>query len=563
MGEKLQWKNLKFSSSFWGITLGGIYIAAMWFSGGLNRAPVILALYITLHLIFFSILRSWWYYFFAQFILPVRTNADRKKIYQRLIQNTGGAALFIEDGKLIESEGESEKSGAGVIVLDSASAVVLKKTNQYTKTAGPGVLFTDKGETIAEAPVPLQKLRDTAGPKGDEDPFAPKSAHDDIESYTATQRRRYETSGLTRDAVEIVPNISITFKIDADPAKENEDGSRFGYNGDAVRKAIWHTTTNHQNDNKNIYWNQLPINLAADLWREYLGKYRFEELFKAEQKIKPEKKDNAQEKNAPPTPTSPPPHYEYQGEGILCEMLLDINAWLGKKLKDMDERISPPLQEEEKSIETPAGAKKEAPTKETALQSITRYMSQRLKESTYTPIDRYGKPVTLKSKKPNSPEYHFLKERGIRVVGVSVNNLHFSDKLEKEMINGWSSTWVKNAKEDQSYVEKQTQIRKTRGKEKALIEYATALSENLEKENPREPEQALKLLLMATRKSIIQNPALHKETEKELEQLIDLMQWIDKGVEQPTKSILHKEMEEDSGRQTARSQWDEGREPLG
>ena len=529
MGEKLQWKNLKFSSAFWGITLGGMYIAAMWFSGVLNENTNRLVFNIIVHISLFFAIRSAWYYFFAQFILPVRENADRKKIYKRLIENASGAALFIEDGKLIGKEGESQKSGAGVIVLDSASAVVMKKTEQYTKTAGPGVLFTEKGETIAEAPVPLQKLRDTAGPKGDEKPFAPKSEHPDIESYTATQRRRYETSGLTRDAIEIVPNINIVFKIDADPAKENEDGSRFGYAEDAVRKAIWHTTINRQENNKNIYWNQLPINLAADLWREYLGKYRFKELFKAEQEIHPEKKDPKQEEESTPTTASPPPHYEYQWEGILCEALLNINDWLGKKLNDMEERISPPLQDEERSIETPAGAKKAAPTKETALQSITRYMAQRLKEPTYTPIDRYGKPVTLKGPKQNSPEYHFLKERGIRVIAVSVGNLRFSKELEEEMIDSWSSTWHKNAKEIKTYIEKQTLIRKTRGKEKALIEYTNALSKELAKENPRKQEEALKILLQTTRREIIRNHALHQEAEKEIEQLTDLLQWVDKG----------------------------------
>lgn len=531
MGEKVGSKKLKVSSIVWGIILGGMYIAAMWFSGVLTEDRNRFIFNIIVHITLFFALRSAWYYFFAQFILPVRENADRKKIYKRLIENSSGAALFIKDGKLIEKEGESKKSGAGVIVLDSASAVVMKKTNQYTKTAGPGVLFTEKGETVAEAPVPLQKLRDTAGPNEDEDPFAPKNSYEDIESYTATQRCRYETSGLTRDAVEIVPNINITFKINADPAKENEDGSRFGYSEDAVRKAIWHTTTQHKSDEKNIYWHQLPINLAADLWREYLGRYRFEELFKAEQEIKRE------DKKEPPIPPSAPPtaaalpHYEYQWKSILCDILLSVNKWLGKKLKAIDERISPPIQEEEKAILTPAGAKKEPPTKETALQSITRYMAQRLKEPSYTPVDRYGRPIEIKGEKPESPEYHFLKDRGIRVISIGVNNLRFSKELEEEMIENWSSTWLKNAKEDQAYIEKQTQIRKTRGKEKALIEYTNALSRELAKENPRKPEEALKILLKTTRREIIRDAKLHKDAEKEIEQLTDLLHWVDRGGE--------------------------------
>lgn len=515
---------LKFSPSIWGIILGGIYIAALWFSGGLYPKPA----YGTLltHIVLFFVLRVWWYFFFAQFILPVRKFKDRIKIYQRLIKKREGAALFIKNGKLIEAERESKKSGAGVIVLDSASAVVLKKTNQYTKTAGPGVLFTDDGETIAGIPVPLQKLKDTAGPKGDENPFAKKNPDDDIEHYTATQRRRYETSGWTRDAVEIVPNITVIFKIDADPAKGNQDGSRFGYAENAVRKAIWHTSVD-QKSNKHIYWNQLPINLAADLWREYLAKYRFEELFKNDQEIK--KTENPPQTKEPVPPPPAPPHYEYGWASILCDLLSNINRTLSKKIKEVEDRISPPIQDEEKSIDEPVTVvKKEPPTTETALQSITRFMAQRLKESSYNPVDRYGKVIEGAERK-NCPEFHFLKERGIRILGVSVNNLRFNEELEKEMLNNWSSTWLNNAKDEKAYIEKQTQIRKTRGKEKALIEYTIALSKELAKETPKNKEYALKLLLRTTRREIIRDANLHKDAEDVIEQLTDLLHWVDKG----------------------------------
>jgi hypothetical protein len=582
MGEKLQWDNLKLPSTLWGIMLGGIYFAAMWYSVAFSPetkqvnlrlsiniiffiifallwkafklAPMFwsitlgtvylmsswiikvhtlplfwLALYIILQIIFYMIVRAVWYYFFAQFILPVQTNSERNKIFIRLIKKSRGAALFIKNGKLIESEGEREKSGEGVIVLDSASAVVVRKNNQYTKAAGPGVLFTDKGETVAGAPVPLQKLRDTIGPKGNEDPFVEKSNAIEEEEYDAIQRRRYETSALTRDAVEIVPNINVIFKIDANPAKENEDGSRFGYNEDAVRKAIWHTTIDHKNDHKELYWNQLPVHLAADLWREYLAKYRFEELFKADQEVRaiPEyPKTNTDTEKAPEKPEEV--KYDYNARGLLCDMLRSMNMKMEKKINEINERLSPPIQEEEKPIETVVKVKKEPPTKETALQSITRFMAQRLKEPFYTPTDNYGNIEYTEDPKP-SPEYNFLKERGIRVITVKVNNLRFDEYLEKDMISNWPNTWLNNAKDEKAYIENQIQHRKTLGKENALLEYANDLSVAISKENLHSPEDALKILLKATRQKIIRDEGLHKAAEEDIQRITDLIIWINKG----------------------------------
>ncbi len=523
------WEKQKLKSGFWITACLAIYGVAFWFAGVKNFSTSSLVLFIFFQILLFLLVRSFWYYFFAQFILPVRSNAERKKIYERLIKKSTGAALFIEDGKLVGKEGESQKSGAGVIVLDSASAVVIRKNNQYTKAAGPGVLFTEKGETIAGAPVPLQTLKDTAGPRGEEDPFSPQEDSEGDSEYKARQRRRYETSGLTRDAVEIVPNITIIFKIDADPAQKDQDGSRFGYAEEPVRKAIWHTTINHKESDQTLYWNQLPINLAADLWREYLAKFRFEELFKAEQEIIKIGLDNESGNTPPQAPEMPqaPPEYSYGIKGLQCDILQWLNQKLENWLSTIDERISPPMRAEEEPIEAPVETKRESPTKETALKSITRFMADRLKKPYYIRLDRYGKLSMPPAIRP-SPEYQFLKEHGIRVLSVSVNNLRFDKALEDNLISSWSNTWLKNAKAERSIIEDQIQVYKTRGKEKALRDYANALSKAIAKEKPRSQEHALQVLLRATRSEIIHNPPLHKEAEEDIQKITDLLSWINR-----------------------------------
>ncbi len=66
----------------------------------------------------FPIILILWVTFFAQFVLPVRTAADRQKIVDRLftyLSGGHGPALFIENGKVREHQGERLKKGPGVV----------------------------------------------------------------------------------------------------------------------------------------------------------------------------------------------------------------------------------------------------------------------------------------------------------------------------------------------------------------------------------------------------------------------------------------------------------------
>lgn len=543
MGEKSFFSRIVFSPTSWGLLLGSIYIVAIWQDYAPSQQLSLRVLLIDFlinhfiwHFFAFIFLLFFWTFFFAQFILPVRTNKNRGKIFERLLtrmlRGESGPALLVRDGQLVESEGESKKSGPGVIVLDSASAVVMKKFGKYTQVSGPGVLFTDKGETIAEQPVPLQKLIDTSGPRERENPFTPKADHQSPEEFQSIQERRFATRAMTRDGIEIVPNISVVFKIDAKPARGNEAGSRFGYNEESVRKAIWHTSVDISNDRgKTISWTKLPMNIAVDVWREYLAKYRFEELFQATQDV-PLIEEPEPPPHEPQISSSRTPHYEYRLRGIICDFLLFINAGFAILLDRIEQRLSPPIQDEEKSIEEPPppSTKRITPEKETALQSIQRHINERLKNEEYVPLDRYGKPQ--KNSKRKSLEYEFLtKERGIRIIAVSIKNLRFTSKLEIDLINNWQNSWLKNAKDEQSYIEKHKKVRENKGRELALLGYAEALSKEINREQLGSSREALQRLLRVTRREIIRNPQLLKEAEKEIDNITDLIQWVDKGGE--------------------------------
>ena len=185
----------------------------------------------------FPILLVLWMAFFAQFVLPVRTFRDRQRIFDRLITyllGGHGPALFVENGNIKEHSRERLKRGPGVLWLDSASAAVTRTPVKIKQTMGPGVHFLDKGETIART-VDLHIQTHGLGPKESDKPFDPQN-DTDFSEYQQVQDRRKQVSAWTRDGIELVPNISVTFREDTGFPKEGQPGSRFGYRTGSTRK---------------------------------------------------------------------------------------------------------------------------------------------------------------------------------------------------------------------------------------------------------------------------------------------------------------------------------------
>jgi len=229
-----------------------------------------------------------WLGFFAQFVLPVRKLADRYKALDRLVIYTTGASgptLFVENGIVQQRPGEMERRGKGVVILDTASAVLLRDNVKFTRVSGPGLVFTDRLEYIAGT-VDLHrhiKPLPPLGPLGDEDPFKPRDSSGKGESdqaYDARLQRRQETSALTRDGVEVVPNVMALFRLEPRPG---DTSLSFHYNPDAVKR--WVTVegrmvTGRRGDvTMQVPLEKLPAYLAVDVWREYLQKFTLSELF--------------------------------------------------------------------------------------------------------------------------------------------------------------------------------------------------------------------------------------------------------------------------------------------
>jgi hypothetical protein len=229
-------------------------------------------------------LRDQLIYFFSQFVLPIQNPKFRREIAARVSDfETGrrGPALFVKNGRVITHEGETDKRGAGVIVLDTASALVLRTDTEIRDTVGPGIKFTRGDEYIAGS-VDLRAQWQFIGPLASDQAFLSSAPPKNDKN---TQIRAQQTSGLTRDGFEVSPTISIKFSIKRPAEKTpNESGvtSQYGFDPAAVRNAITREVVmlnTAENKQTRMEWNRLPAHLVVNLWREYIRKFKLGDLF--------------------------------------------------------------------------------------------------------------------------------------------------------------------------------------------------------------------------------------------------------------------------------------------
>ncbi|GAB4415622.1 MAG: hypothetical protein Kow002_00850 [Anaerolineales bacterium] len=488
-----------------------------------------------------------WLAFFAQFVLPVSTLEQRRKIIDRLIAylfGGHGPAIFIRDGRLVASKGEKKKKGPGVLWLDSASAAVTRTATSFKQTLGPGVHFTEKDETIANNPVDLHKQAQRVGPRESEDPFAPQKETQSDEEYKAIQDRREQVRAWTRDGIEVVPNISVVFKIDADPVQgDHLPGSRFGYidtenqEDNPVFKAIAGEGVNPdlpgEASRHRVSWNQLPALIAVDLWREYLGKFTLKELFETREIVaaSPLKSDIfAEATRAMRKPVTPSKN---AFEKVLVGMLHEINHFLALRadkceFKKTDEKTVSVASDVKKPETEPPEEKKDE--KETALQTIARMVKARMTEESVLKLDDSGLPTSGHGTM-NSPEYAFLKSRGIRVLSVSISNLRFAPDIEKQLVDGFKTTWMLDAVREKEQIERKRGFVEVSGQVDAVEKYARSISAHLIEDDPDTQVQkdALKKLLLRTRDELIKNDRLHRRASMEREELEEIIQWVERN----------------------------------
>lgn len=224
-----------------------------------------------------------WFIYFSQFTLPLSRLSDRLRILLRAVlfpTPFHGQAIFVENGEVKQTAEELNRKGFGTAVLDTASAVLLQTPVEYSRTIGPGVSFLKYREKL-ETAIDLRPHRELLGPKvGFEDPFAPKQPDESQLDYDNRIRRRTETRAYTRDGNEVIPNIFIKYRLDAQPFTGN---TPYGFNPQAVLAALTsrdiNTNAHRDSPERLTDWDWLPAKIATDVWRELLAFFRLKELF--------------------------------------------------------------------------------------------------------------------------------------------------------------------------------------------------------------------------------------------------------------------------------------------
>jgi len=512
-----------FRSVILGAALLGIFIYYTIWGGGFWANVLGFAL----DLILLALLYQACVFFYAQFILPTRSLEERQKIASRLKLHAAGGhgpAIFVRNGRKVERTGESDKIGPGLLWVDTASAVVTRTYATFKQVLGPGVHFIEATEKIGSI-ISLHTQSQTLGPTGPDAPFQKLK-----EDATEDERRQHEemlarcmsVRAMTRDGIEIIPTINVTFKIDAKPAGPGESGSRFGFNAEAVERAARSEGINPNSiteEKRRVAWNQLPGLMAVELWREYLSKFTLNELFEPNLKPLPE----VRQPEIPRATVAVPQTPLILRRGFAARVLRNFNNNWEQKLNILIPSEEPPVQEELPAA-PPAGMPRGQQPHWTALQVINQMMKTRLSQAIVLKLDDCGR---LTDGQQVSDEYKKLTERGIAVLGASVTAIYLDPVVEAQLLASWTTTWLSNARADRNRIERLNLAYTEQGRHQALLDHAFYLSEALNKDNPATASAAVKTLLQATEAEIHANDRLLGRVSSELDSLQGLQKWVE------------------------------------
>lgn len=497
----------------------------------------------------FPILLLMWMAFFSQFVLPLTKTGDRWRIFTRVLSRLFGGkgpAIFIKNGKKEIEEREEERKGKGVLWLDSASAAVTRTETKIQRTLGPGFHFIGKKETIAGT-VDLHIQNHVVGPSGKDKPFAEKTEDRSDEEYKQMQDRRMQVSALTRDGIEIVPNISVTFRIDTGFPEEGQPGSRFGYrtgvtpkdkknekaDQEAIRRAILgesiNPNYNPESPRFRVAWNQLPAVLAVDIWREYASKFTLNQFFEPCVEMPPPYEAPVMPTEEEIDPLTRAIQMKSGRESFqiaLARILRVANRVIAKLISKLEKQPSiPPKKQPPVTPPQPPSQEKKA-TQKTALQAINEMVKARLTQEFVEHFDQHG--AWVEGHAPElSREFKRLRERGLKVISVSISNPRLSDTVDQAIIGKWQAGWLKYAKGEQNRINRRRELHESAAQDRAIQEYGLWLSEGIAQATPPDMKNTLKTMLKRTRSMIIRSDGIRRKMETELLYLEDILRWIE------------------------------------
>jgi regulator of protease activity HflC (stomatin/prohibitin superfamily) len=195
----------------------------------------------------------------SQFVLPVRTLQERVVVVGRLLRHLvglSGPVTFVHNGQAVESHRERERRGPGVLLVDAASAAVLRTDVEFTRAAGPGLTFTAPGERLAEALDLRPQVRRMPAQK-------PTTAE-------AAEQQPGTSLAITRDGIPVSADLAITFLLHpgggpAPALGASSDDPPFTFYPVAAGRAVYGHAYGSKEE---VPWTRLPLLLLVDIWRE-------------------------------------------------------------------------------------------------------------------------------------------------------------------------------------------------------------------------------------------------------------------------------------------------------
>lgn len=512
----------------------GIYVGMVFLTGGIraNLASIFI------DAVLFFVLLNLWLAFFSQFILPVQTFEERRRIFDRLwayLGGTRGPAIFVRDGELVANPEEMQRRGPGVIWLDTASGAVTRGGAAFRNVFGPGVNFTEVGEYIRrEDAVDLHIQVQRIGPREGEDPFV---AVDPLPpELKPVQERGLQVSGLTRDGIEVVPSIEVLFKLDTGDVRDGERGSRFGFSStgsraardqEAVALAVMGQAVDPTKlgDSKyhQVAWNELPALLAADLWREYLSHFRLDELFNAV--VLPPTFEEPEE-----PPILPPGDADNLSrpvdatpQGLVEDTLTNVLRGLNLFLRGYRTSSTPAPAPDQPQTDHENG---DLTGRITGLQMINLLVRARL---TSARVPALRQPHGASGGPFESEQFHVLEQRGIRVLDVSIGDLRVTPKVDADLVANWTANWLNNARAERAEISLRRNLVGVRGAQRATREYAVELADNLlrRKSKAINLTETARILLTRSKHILLRQDRVEQQATAEREAMEQVIQWLE------------------------------------
>ena len=323
----------------------------------------------------------------SQFALPVRTWDERVQAVTRIFDyttGTSGPVVFVKDGKLIASQAEMARGGAGVALVDSTSAVVIERGARFSRAEGPGIVFLQPGERI-RATLDLR-----------------------------WQSRSQPVAALTKDGIEVKTTLETVFGLAAQPGPAEVDAGRprtnqrrmkrpYPFGATSAFQAIYGTAVGRQAP---VTWTDLPALVAADRFRAKLARETLDGLLR------------------PTTlPADPLKDMDEQVTQDVRDRGLDdlVRATqAGKGRGSHDEALVPP--------EEGSGAAEEEA------------------EARPAPEETYRIKVFADELTEELRNERILRDRGIEVRSITLGGLDLPAQVMQQRLDSWEAPWEKSAK---------------------------------------------------------------------------------------------------------------------